>query len=281
MNNMNKSIFITGTGSGIGFQCAKTLATLGYQVYGTVINDVEYAKTIENIPNNFTPIKMDILNEDEIQNVKNELSILLDHKPLFALINIAGVIYNGPLTELTKKQFEHILGVNVVGVHSITQALLPFLSNNPEPSIIINMSSQSGLRTLPFTGFYSASKFALESLSTAMKLEFQPLNIKVSVIEPAQIQTPMADKILSDFEKHFSHPIYGKAMQKFYESSKKSFKNGLTATSVVNTIVEVLNSNNPKYQYEIHTNKFRDYYLLRKLPIGIRSYLISKKTGLI
>ena len=281
MKNLNKAVFITGAGSGIGFQCAKTLSALGYTVYGTVVNEQEHKNSIENIPKNFHPFIMNILNQDDIQNVKQALSELLDQKPLYALINIAGVIYNGPLMELSKKQFEHILGVNVVGVHAMTQALLPFLSHNSEPSKIINMSSQSGLRTLPFTGFYSASKFALESLSTAMKLEFQPLGIKVSVVEPAQIQTPMAEKILQDVKKYLSHPIYGKAMQRFYDSSKKSFETGLPAIAVVDTIVDILDAEKPEYQYEIHTNKLRDYYLLRKLPMGLKDYLISKKTGLI
>ena len=68
MKNLNKAVFITGAGSGIGFQCAKTLSALGYTVYGTVLNEQEYKNSIENIPKNFHPFIMNILNQDDIQN---------------------------------------------------------------------------------------------------------------------------------------------------------------------------------------------------------------------
>ncbi|MEG1855203.1 MAG: SDR family NAD(P)-dependent oxidoreductase [Acinetobacter sp.] len=224
MAQQKQAIFITGAGSGIGLACVKRFIDQDFFVYGSVINAQELQLLSQQFSHDFMPIVMDLTQEQAVQEAFDFVKRHLNDMKFRALINIAGVIYNGPLMDVTQQQFEHILAVNTIAVHMMTKAFLPLLETHDKlRNKVINISSQSGLRTLPFTEVYSASKFALEALSKAMRHEYSILGLDTCLIEPGQIQTPMAKKILENVQVTPSHPRYIEPMRLSLNGLKTHF----------------------------------------------------------
>ena len=281
MVQQKQAIFITGAGSGIGLACVKRFIDQDFFVYGSVINEQELQLVSQQFSHNFMPIIMDITKEADIQKAFQLVQNHIGHMQFRALINIAGVIYNGPLIDVTQQQFEHILAVNTIAVHMMTKAFLPLLETHDKVrNKVINISSQSGLRTLPFTGIYSASKFALEALSNAMRYEYSVLGIDICLIEPGQIQTPMAKKILENVRAIPSHPRYIEPMRLFSRRTQNSFSTGIPMQKVVDTIYTAFTSENAKYRYEIHSDFIRDAIIFRKMPIKLQKILLKNSLKL-
>ena len=281
MVQQKQAIFITGAGSGIGLACVKRFIDQDFFVYGSVINEQELQLVSQQFSHNFMPIIMDNTKEADIQKAFQLVQNHIGHMQFRALINIAGVIYNGPLIDVTQQQFEHILAVNTIAVHMMTKTFLPLLETHKKPrNKIINISSQSGLRTLPFTGIYSASKFALEALSNAMRYEYSVLGIDICLIEPGQIQTPMAKKILENVRAIPSHPRYIEPMRLFSRRTQNSFSTGIPMQKVVDTIYTAFTSENAKYRYDIHSDFIRDAIIFRKMPIKLQKILLKNSLKL-
>jgi NAD(P)-dependent dehydrogenase (short-subunit alcohol dehydrogenase family) len=281
MSQQKQAIFITGAGSGIGLACTKLFIDKGFFVFGSVINQQEQQIVSAQFKHDFMPIVMDITQEPDIQNAFELVKHHASDMKFRALINIAGVIYNGPLMDMSKQQFEHILAVNTVAVHMMTRTFLPLLETHDRVrNKFINISSQSGLRTLPFTGIYSASKFALEALSNAMRYEYSVFGIDICLIEPGQIQTPMAKKILENVQAKPSHPVYEEPMRIFSERTKDSFSKGIPMEKIVDTIYTAFIAQNSKCRYEVHSDFIRDAIISRKMPIRLQKLLLKKSLKL-
>lgn len=108
------------------------------------------------------------------------------------LVNNAGIASFVPLEQQPMDDFERTFRVNVIGVQALTQALLPQLRR--ARGRIVNISSGNGKLSFPFSGAYSASKFALEALSDALRVELAPWGIQVSVVEPGAMATDIRVK---------------------------------------------------------------------------------------
>lgn len=268
-----RAVFITGSGSGIGRAVTEKLLAKGYTVFGGVITDEEAASLRRELTGDFTPIVIDVRDECSVRDAAARVADRLGARPLAAVLNIAGIITNGPLVDLSTETFRQVLAVNVIGIHTVTREFLRFLRPGGR---VINMSSASGSRTLPFTGAYSASKFGVEALSTAMRLEFAPLGIGVSVIAPGLINTPMAGKIRQELQTAPSLPVYREPLRRFLKGTEKSMRNGIPIERVVETIVGAVEEPEPAARYELHNNYMRDVVLMRILPAGVREVLVRR-----
>lgn len=273
--NQSKTAMVTGSGSGIGKAVSQRLAQEGYTVFGGVINKQEAESARVSIKGDYHPILIDVRNEASVETAYQQVEKMLGGRSLDLLFNAAGIITNGPLIDLDEDTFANILAVNVIGTHSVSRAFLPALKRASR-STIINMSSASGTRTLPFTGAYSASKFGVEALTTAMRLEFSPYGVAVTAIAPGLINTPMASKIQSDLKKRPSDSIYDVPLKRFLEGTERSSQRGIPMERVVSTILAAAIARKPKPRYEIHNNYFRDVVLMRILPHSLREAAIRK-----
>jgi short-subunit dehydrogenase len=169
---------ITGASSGFGKAIAELLSQKGYTVYGT--------SRYPEKNNNAQLYKLDLEDENSIAAFAD--TVLSKEKQIDVLINNAGIIVAGPMeyssSALIRKQFE----ANFFGLVSLTQKILPLMRKN-KSGMIINISSVGGLMGLPFHAFYSASKFAVEGYTEALRLELKPFNIKVYNINPGDFKT--------------------------------------------------------------------------------------------
>lgn len=156
------SVLVTGAGHGIGLSITRHLSARGWDVHATARNDADLAR-------------------------------------LEAVVNNAGIIVSGPVEGLTLDDLSRQLDINLTSQIGVTQAVLPLLRESS--GRIVFMSSVSGLITLPGTGAYSASKYALESLADALRIELRPWDIRVSLIEPGPTRTDMWGDALVDHDR--------------------------------------------------------------------------------
>jgi len=275
-----EALFLTGAGSGIGRAVAISLLAKGYEVFGSAISATEAAELRDALTGDIRPVEVDVRDEASVQAAAEQVADQLGDRPLRAVLNIAGIITNGPLVDLSAETFSQVLAVNLVGMHSVTRAFLPLLRDHPHARVI-NMSSASGSRTMPFTGAYSASKFGVEALSSAMRMEFAPLGVDVVVVAPGLINTPMAAQIKQDLEKPPSLPVYRDALRRFLERTETSIENGIPMQRVVDAIVEAVQELTPAMRYELHNNFLRDVVLMRILPTAHREAIVRKTLGLV
>ncbi len=174
-----KVILITGISTGFGKEIALQLANQGHVVYGTL------RKTIP-VDHRINTILMELIDPVSIKSAAKH--VVEREGKIDVLINNAGMHLGGPIEITPAEDFERQMAIGFNGVVRLTQAVLPTMRQQGS-GLIINVSSIGGLMGLPFQGFYSAAKFAIEGFSESLRMEVNPFNIKVVVINPGDFRT--------------------------------------------------------------------------------------------
>jgi NAD(P)-dependent dehydrogenase (short-subunit alcohol dehydrogenase family) len=188
---MGRTVFITGSSSGIGWATAKLFAERGWNVAATV-RDQASLLPFDSAPN-LLKLYLELSDENSIE--RSVTSALRRFGSIDVLVNNAGFGVFGPLEGITSGQFMHQLQVNVVGPAMVIQKVLPGMRQR-RTGIIVNISSLAGRVAVPFQAAYHASKFALEGMSESLRYELKPHNIRVKLIEPARCKTDFASRSL-------------------------------------------------------------------------------------
>lgn len=185
MNSMksNKVILLTGASSGIGYDTAVALAQQGHKVYAAA-RRVERMEPLRQY--GIMPLKMDVTDEASMQE---GVKTLLDAEGrIDVLINNAGYGYFGAVENVPMDDARNQLEVNVFGLARLCQLVLPTMRAQ-HSGRIINTASVAGRAVFYYGGWYHVSKYAVESLSDAMRMELKPFGIDVVIIEPGAIKT--------------------------------------------------------------------------------------------
>lgn len=186
------SVLVTGASRGIGLAITRHMSARGWQVYAGARSD-DALRDLAGMTG-VHPIRLDITDRDSVANLADALPATLD-----GVVNNAGIVVNGPVEGLTLEDLSRQLEVNVVAQIAVTQAVLPKI--RAAKGRIVFMSSVSGLITTPGTGAYCASKYALESLADALRIELRPWGIAVCLVEPGPIRTDIWGDILIDHDR--------------------------------------------------------------------------------
>ncbi|HMG14659.1 MAG TPA: SDR family NAD(P)-dependent oxidoreductase [Saprospiraceae bacterium] len=274
----NNNILITGISSGIGKDAAITLSAKGYTIYGTVRNEADASYILDQGINNIKLIILDITDQSGI----NKLAESMQDLPLTALINNAGIAVSGPLKYVSLDKVKMGFDVNVFALLAMTQAFIPNLELNKklkgEAGRIINISSISGKISTPFRVPYSASKFAVESISDGLRRELSLSGIKVSIIEPGPIKTTIWDKAITDEANGFINEY--KYVQDFRnEYIKEIIKDALPVSEVSKAIYHAITSKKPKTRYLIVKRPWFTRLILN-LPMSMIDNLTMKRVKL-
>ena len=280
-----KKVVITGVSTGIGYSSAKILCDSGYRVFGSVRKQEDAEKITSEFGANFTPLIFDVTDSKGIQEnaqiVKGEL---IPGEALAGLVNNAGVAMGGPInlidTDVFRKQFE----VNFFGLIEVTKTFLPMLGavkNSMQQGKIINISSVSGRRAHPFVAPYTASKFAVESFSDALRREMLLYGVDVILIEPGPIKTAIWDKVPDLDDNEFTGTDYEHSLRKFYKMFIEMGKKGFDADIIGNRVKEILQDPSPKTRHVITPNRFINFTLPGILPDRIFDKLVGKGLGLL
>ena len=176
-------ILITGASSGFGKITAHMLSEQGHIVYGTS------RKPSENI-GKVRMLVVDVTNSISVRHAVEQ--IISEQRRMDVLINNAGMGIGGALELATEEEVSMQMNTNFFGVVNMCKAVLPYM-RKARRGKIINISSIGGVMGIPYQGFYSASKFAVEGYSEALALEVHPFHIKVCLVQPGDFNTGFTD----------------------------------------------------------------------------------------
>ena len=269
---MAGGVVVTGASSGIGRETARALAAHDFAVFGTVRREADARQLIEE---GISPILMDVTDGASIAEGRKLVESALGDRPLVGLVNNAGVPAAGPLEFLPLEALRRVLEVNVIGVVAVTQAFLPLLRRAGGRGRIVNISSVSGRIAMPFAGPYSASKFALEALSDSLRRELAPSGVRVSVIEPGSVRTPIWDKIGESELSRYRDTPYAPLLPLIRDQALAGARRGLPPQAVATAVLEALTSKHPRARVVVVRRRWR-FRMLRWLPDAVLDRLAQR-----
>ncbi len=228
---MQKSILITGAGSGFGKGAAIALAKKGHKVIATT-ETVEQADAMRNEAPQLQVEKLDITSSDDIAKAaKFEVDVL---------INNAGAGQTGPLADVPMHRVRHLFEVNVFGTLAITQAILPKMAARGNGRIII-VSSIAGVLAGPSFGPYSMTKHALEAMGKTLRAELASSGIDVTLINPGPYNTGFNDRMAASMWEWFGEgAISAPATDLLRAMGSMVTTNQMDPIDVVNRLVELV-----------------------------------------
>jgi NAD(P)-dependent dehydrogenase (short-subunit alcohol dehydrogenase family) len=197
----------------------------------------------------------------------------LELSELHGLVNNAGVAVAGPLEFLPPEELRRQLEVNVVGQLRMTQLCLPALRTGR--GRVVNMGSISGLNALPLLGAYAMSKFALEAMTDALRVELAPWGIHVAIVEPGTIKTPIWTRERPQPPPEAA-PLYGARIDAFRRLAVERGSAGAPPEVVADAVEHALTSARPRTRYLVG----RDAKLrarVERLPDRIRDRVIVRR----
>lgn len=246
-------VFITGISSGFGLETAKLLSQEGHTVYGTVRREVEPLPNVHYL-------QLDVRNSEAVKNAVDE--IVEKEGRIDVLVNNAGMGIGGPLELATEEEIRLQMDTNFMGLVHCVDAVLPHMRQQGSGKIIA-LSSIGGLMGLPFQGFYSASKFAIEGYCEALRLEVKQQGIKVVVLRPGDFATGFTGsrKKVADEAALQAYPIYKTAMEKVEHDEN----GGLKPIVLARKISQIIQKKNSRNGYVVASFEQKLSVLLKRI----------------
>jgi NAD(P)-dependent dehydrogenase (short-subunit alcohol dehydrogenase family) len=182
-----RSVVVTGASTGIGRACVDELVAAGFHVWATVRKQLDADALTTEHGTAVTPLLVDLLDHDSVRAAGARV---VAAGPLHGLVNNAGLALPAPLEYMPIELFERQLDVNLVGQLLMTQVLLPALFDDGDARITF-IGSVSGRIAGPILGAYAASKHGVAGLAASLRAEIAPYGVKVCLVEPGVIATPI------------------------------------------------------------------------------------------
>lgn len=282
MNSIAKTILITGASTGIGYGAAKHLIQRGYTVFGSVRTQADADRLRVELGDRFEPLLFDVTDAEAVSEAARWLTDRLAGSGLGGLINNAGIAMGGPLQHQPMATIRQHFDVNVIGLLQVTQAFLPLLGareNHPVgPGRILNISSVNGQIAIPFMGAYVGSKFALEGVSHSLRRELGLFGIKVIIVGPGAVKTPIWAKgtDISGYTETRYYPF----MKRFREQVKAAEARGFSIDYLGERIADIVETPNPRIRYALVPSKVLGWTLPRLLPDRTFDWIMGRISGL-
>ena len=245
-----RAVVVTGASTGIGRATVTELVSAGFHVFATVRREQDADGLRRQFPEVVTPLIMDLLDEN---SVSAAAEVVKSAGPLFGLVNNAGAAFPGPLETVPIEVFRRQIEVNLTGQLLVTQAMLPALHRSAEQAgdaRIIMIGSIGGRLSGPMLGGYGAAKHGLVGLSSSLRAELAPFKIKVVLIEPGAIKTPIWNRgsvAGEDVQSRSpeSNLRYAKQIEATTRMAQRLAASGLEPSVPAKAILEALLSENP------------------------------------
>jgi NAD(P)-dependent dehydrogenase (short-subunit alcohol dehydrogenase family) len=271
-----RTILITGCSSGIGLASARMLRDRGWRVIATArkaadLRRLETEERLEAVP-------LELADPASIAACAAETLRRTDGQ-LMALFNNAAYGQVGAVEDLTADVLRKQMEVNFIGTHALTRAVIPVMRAQGYGRIV-NCSSVLGLVTGPYRGAYSASKFALEGLTDAMRLELRGTGIFVSLVEPGPIRTRFLESAIELFKRNIDmasspHRVtYAGRLKSMESGGKTTFK--MEPEAVARKVVHAVESPRPKIRYFVTVPTYVAAVAKRVLPDRLADVVIAK-----
>ena len=247
-------ILITGISSGFGLEMARKLSSDGHIVYGTVRREVEMLDGVHYL-------KADVRNEADALKAAKE--VFDNEGCIDVLINNAGMGIGGPIEFCSEEDIKLQMDTNFMGQVRFTKAVLPYMRKASKGKIIC-FSSLGGLMGLPYQGYYSASKFAIEGFCEALRMEVKQHNIDVVVIEPGDFATGFTAARLKNSVSEEALKAYP-GLLKSVECFENEEIEGMKPSQLADKISKIVSCRHPKCSYVISSFEQRLSLLVKAI----------------
>lgn len=277
-----RSVLVTGASTGIGRTTALRLDGSGWKVFAGVRKQEDADSLSAEGSELLTPVTLDVTDAEQIAAAA-ELIARETEGGLDGLVNNAGVAVPGPLETVPLDDLRHQLEVNLIAYVAVTQAMLPEIRR--AEGRIVFLSSIGGRVAFPFAGPYHASKFATEAIGDVFRQELRPWGLKVAIIEPGSIDTPIwerGQRKAEDVEAKAPKTklLYGAALDKFRKVIEDTAERGIPPEKVAKAISHALESPRPKSRYLVGLDAKVQARLQPLIPTPLLDWIVARQLNL-
>jgi short-subunit dehydrogenase len=244
-------VLISGCSSGIGAATAAALVLAGHTVYATA-RDVETLGNLKALGAH--TLALDVTSDESMTAAV--AAVEAEHGQVGTLINNAGYGEYGPIEESDLTRVREMFETNVFGLARLTQLVLPAM-RRARSGRIVNIGSMGGRLTFPVGGFYHATKYAVEAISDALRVEVKPFGIDVVLVEPGLIRSNFESRVNEGLEEGVARnetSAYAELLAGSEKNTTSRYANDLIATgpeAVAAVIVKALHSPRPRSRYVV------------------------------
>jgi NAD(P)-dependent dehydrogenase (short-subunit alcohol dehydrogenase family) len=271
------TVVVTGASTGIGEATAGLLSRRGFDVVAGVRSEESAARALEA---GLTPLRFDVTDEESVRVAAASVEERVGAQGLGGLVNNAGVAVSGPVEVIPLDEWRRQLEVNLIGQIAVTKALLPALLRGR--GRIVMVSSIGGRIALPLFGPYAASKFGLEAVSDSLRREVSDLGVRVVVVEPGAIATPIWGKGIETGEAiaaqgdPAARARYARLIAKIRGLAEANARNGLPPAAVAQVIGDAMTADRPRTRYVVGRETKVRARLARVLPDRALDALLAR-----
>ncbi len=265
---MSKVILVTGASSGIGRRIASTLARNGHRVFGTS------RRPQSDIMDGFEMLPLDVSADDSATECVE--AVLQKAGRLDVLVNNAGIDLFGALEETSLPEAKALFETNFFGVARMVNAVLPHMRQQ-KSGLIINIGSIAGLTYAPFQGYYAATKHALEGYSAALRLELEPLGVRVALVEPGFFRSNIATNSLTPEQtiRDYKHP-----RQRAKRRAERNVNRGADPQPVADIVLQIVEGRDRRFRHVVGDFVARISIFSSASPERIVTAVVKRYTGL-
>ena len=270
----HEPVLVTGASTGIGKATALHLDQMGFRVFAGARKETDAQALMKEGSDRLTPVFLDVTDRDSIAAAVDAVSHATTGR-LFSLVNNAGLSLNGPLELIPNSAMRKLMDVNVLGLLEVTKAFLPLLREHK--GRLINISSGHGLLAIPDKSVYAASKFAVQAISDALRVELRPFGVSVSCLVVGKVDTAVLGKIVADREKMVdaAAPEVVQLYSPLFDFFDKEVKGlpGIPPSEVAGVVARALTTKRPRALYLVGPGAKKMKNLAR-LPVWLRDRLM-------
>ncbi len=271
-----RTVMVTGCSSGIGLATAKVLRVRGWRVFPTArcLEDLDHLREA-----GFQPVKLDLSDPESVAGAVEDVMTLCEGT-LGAVVNNAGVAQFGAVEDLTREALRRQFEINTFGSQDLTNRLIPHFRKQGSGRIV-NVSSVFGRISAPMVGCYCASKYAMEALSDAMRIELRVEGIAVALIEPgailSQLRTKSADHSVGSIDMDAGRfaQRYARRLEKAKAPQRRSMFTK-PPEAVAFKIAHALESRHPRSRYCVTAPAYLIAFLRRFAPDTLLDLMLSR-----
>lgn len=274
-----RSVLITGCSSGIGYCLAQGLRGRGFRVFATARKAADVGRLAAE---GFEALVLDLDRSDSIAAAVAEILRRTDNR-LYALVNNGGFGLPGAVEDLPRAGLRAQFETNVFGGQELIRLLMPTFRAQNEGRIV-QMSSMLGYVALAYRGAYCASKYAIEGLTDALRLELRGTNVRVALVEPGPIAARFRENAYAAFRKFIdkdrsTHRTQYEAMIARLEGQRGPQPFTLPPEAVLKRVVHALESRRPRRRYQVTVPAYLSALLERLLPTPLLDILLDRVGG--
>jgi NAD(P)-dependent dehydrogenase (short-subunit alcohol dehydrogenase family) len=273
-----RTALVTGASSGIGRATVRRLDGAGWKVFAGVRKEEDAAALRAEGSERLEPLMLDVLDPDAIAAAAERVAA--EPGGLDGLVDNAGAAVAGPLEALPIEDFRRQVELNLTAQLAVTQAMLPAIRTARGRVVLI--SSMGGRVALPMTGAYHAAKFGLEGLGDSLRQELAPWGIKVVLVEPGSIDTPIWASGEKDAERIFAdapprmRELYEAMVESYRQVVRDTAERGVPPEKVAARIEHALTARRPRARYPVGIDAQVMTRLKPLLPTPVFDRLIAR-----